>query len=75
MSRLSYEPAFLRHLASALRREARMIEALNRNFSRMEKESGVCFPVEKSTNVARIENLNDAAEVIEALAAKRIVAT
>jgi hypothetical protein len=71
MNRLSYEPRHLRHLAAALRSEAGVIERHNRGLKHLEHETGLYFPVEKSTNTSRVKNLNDAADVIEALADKK----
>ena len=68
MNRLSYEPGHLRHLAAALRSEAKLIERHNRVLKRMEHETGTFFPVEQSGNVTRIGNLTEAAGVLEALA-------
>ena len=68
MNRLSYEPGHLRHLAAALRSEVRLIERHNRGLKRMEHETGTFFPVEKAANDTRIENLSDAAHVLDALA-------
>ena len=73
MNRLSLEPEHLRHLASVLRREVVMIDRHNRSLKRAETESGHYFPAEKSVNASRIESLNQAAAVLEALAEKKIV--
>jgi hypothetical protein len=73
MSRSPYEPGHLRHLAAALRSEARVIERHNRGLKRAEHETGVFFPVEKSTNTSRVRNLNDAADVLDALANKKLL--
>jgi hypothetical protein len=73
MSRPPYEPRHLRHLAAALRSEAQVIERHNRGLTHLEGETGLYFPVEKSTNTSRVKNLNDAADVLEALANKKIV--
>jgi hypothetical protein len=73
MSRPSYEPWHLRHLAAALRSEAGVIERHNLGLKHLEEETGVYFPVEKSTNKSRIKNLNASADVLEALANKKIV--
>ena len=72
MSRSPYEPGHLRHLAAALRSEARMIEHQNLGLGHLEREMGVFFPVEKSTNLTRVKNLNDAASVLDALADKSV---
>jgi hypothetical protein len=71
MSRPPYEPRQLRHLAAALRSEATVIERHNRGLKHLEHETGLYFPVEKSTNTSRVKNLNDAADVLEALANKK----
>jgi hypothetical protein len=68
MNRPSYEPGHLKHLAAALRSEAGVIDDHNRGLERLEHETGLYFPVEKSTNTSRVKNLNDAADVLEALA-------
>ncbi|HXB02415.1 MAG TPA: hypothetical protein VNV15_06320 [Opitutaceae bacterium] len=73
MSRPPYEPGHLRHLAAALRSEAKVIERHNQGLKNLEHETGVYFPVEHSTNKTRVKNLNDAADVLEALADKKIV--
>jgi hypothetical protein len=72
MSRSPYEPGQLRHLAAALRSEAQVIERHNRGLKHLEGETGLYFPVEKSTNTSRVKNLNDAADVLDALAEKRV---
>jgi hypothetical protein len=72
MSRSPYEPGHLRHLAAALRSEASVIEHQNRGLAHLENETGLYFPVEKSTNATRVKNLNDAADVLDALADKRV---
>jgi hypothetical protein len=71
MSQLSYEPEHLRNLASALRSEADLIKRHNHVLQRLEADTGVFFPVEKSTNTSRVENLNEAADLLEALAEKK----
>ncbi len=73
MSRPPYEPGQLRHLAAALRSEASVIERHNRGLNHLEHETGLYFPVEKSTNTSRMKNLNDAADVLDALADKKFV--
>jgi hypothetical protein len=73
MSRPPYEPGQLRHLAAALRSEARVIERHNQGLKHLEHETGLYFPVEKSTNTSRVKNLHDAADVLDALAHKKIV--
>jgi hypothetical protein len=75
MSRSPYEPGHLRHLAAALRSEAKVIERHNRGLKNLEHETGVYFPVEHSTNTKRVKNLNEAADVLDALADKKIVVT
>jgi len=72
MNRLSHEPGHLRHLAAVLRSEADLIERHNRVLKHLESETGLYFPVEKSTNASRVKNLNDAADVLEALAQKNL---
>jgi hypothetical protein len=72
MNRFSPKSGHLRHLAAALRSEARMIEHQNRSLGHLESEMGVFFPVEKSTNMKRVKNLNDAADVLDALADHRV---
>jgi hypothetical protein len=72
MSQRSYESGHLRHLAAALRSEASVIERQNRGLGHLENETGIYFPVEKSTNATRVKNLTDAADVLDALADKRV---
>jgi hypothetical protein len=74
MSRPPFESGHLRHLAAALRSEAKVIERHNRGLKNLEHETGVYFPVEQSANTSRVKNLNDAADVLDALADKKIVA-
>jgi hypothetical protein len=75
MSRPPYEPGHLRHLAAALRSEAKVIERQNRGLKHLEHETGVYFPVEQSTNASRVKNLKEAADVLDTLADKKIVVT
>lgn len=70
--RPAYDPTHLRYLAGELRREAGVIERHNLGLKRAEADN-LFFPVERSANQSRIENLNEAADLLDALAERKTI--